>query len=397
MIKCLIFFSIFCIQLNYWAQGINFEKGTFEEVKTKAKQDNKLIFVDAYTSWCGPCKWMAATVFTNDTVGKFFNDKFLSIKMDMEKGEGIEFAKKYNVRCFPNLLILNSEGEVIHRQGGGLKAKAFIQFAEKALKGGNKTYQYYASNLSNQKNNLAFLMEYIDYLGHTCLPIDETISMYFDQIDSVNYTERKNWNMIWNFTNNFNSKSFKYLLNHQNDFAQKYTQDSVDIKINSVIQKTSHKFIHSKPIQENELNNFIKLIENLNIRQSKSAVFLIKLELYIKNEDWGNYEKELISKGDELLNKSQYNATAWNIYEKSSNTELLKKAANWMKNLTDSQPEKSENYAELDTYACVLYKLKNKEEALKIAQKAVEKAKKMGMNESQYQETSELISKINAL
>lgn len=390
----LVIFTIL-ITLSNWSQGINFENGTLTEAKEKAKKENKLIFIDAYTTWCGPCKWMATTVFKNDTVGKFYNDKFISIKINMEAGEGIEFAKKYNVRCYPNLLIINSNGEIIHRQGGGLKPQAFINFAEIALSGKN-SYSYYSQNFEKEKNNLSFLKEYIDYLGHTCLPMDEQINAYFNQIDSTKYSERENWNMILNYSNSIDSKTFKYLITHQTEFTSKYTQDSVDMKISTVIQKNAHKFIYQNPINDSELNNYLSKIENLKIKQSKTAIFAIKLDLLIKKGDWVNYEKELISNGDELLTKNQYNSVAWNLYEKSNNVELLNKASNWMKILTDNYSNDN-NYAELDTYACILFKLKKKEEALKIAEKAIEKAKKMGLKESQYEETSELINKIKSL
>ena len=40
------------------AQGINFEKSSFETLLAKAKKEKKLVFVDAYAVWCGPCKLM---------------------------------------------------------------------------------------------------------------------------------------------------------------------------------------------------------------------------------------------------------------------------------------------------------------------------------------------------
>ncbi|HHG84150.1 MAG TPA: DUF255 domain-containing protein, partial [Bacteroidetes bacterium] len=59
------------------AQGIKFFHGTFAQAKAKAKKENKLIFMDAYTSWCGPCKWMAANTFTDASVGAYFNQHFV--------------------------------------------------------------------------------------------------------------------------------------------------------------------------------------------------------------------------------------------------------------------------------------------------------------------------------
>ncbi|GAH00631.1 unnamed protein product, partial [marine sediment metagenome] len=71
-----------------FGQGINFNVHSFEEAIKTAKAENKLIFVDAYTTWCGPCKWMSKNVFTEGKVGDYFNESFVNVKIDMEKGEG---------------------------------------------------------------------------------------------------------------------------------------------------------------------------------------------------------------------------------------------------------------------------------------------------------------------
>ena len=89
------------------ATGIEFDHLTFEEAKAKALEENKLIFIDAYTSWCGPCKRMAANVFTNEAVGAYFNENFINLKIDMEKGEGPAIGRKYRVAGYPTLLFVD--------------------------------------------------------------------------------------------------------------------------------------------------------------------------------------------------------------------------------------------------------------------------------------------------
>ena len=102
-------------------QSITFNQGSWEEILSKAEKENKMIFLDAYASWCRPCKWRETNVFTKDSVADFYNDKFINVKIDMEKGEGIELKKKHGVKAYLTLFYINSKGEVEHRACGALQ------------------------------------------------------------------------------------------------------------------------------------------------------------------------------------------------------------------------------------------------------------------------------------
>ena len=86
---------------------INFREGGFAEALEAAKSENKLVFMDCYTSWSGPCKLMASKEFVQEKAGEYFNPRFVSVKIDMEKGEGVELRKRYDVNAYPTLLVLN--------------------------------------------------------------------------------------------------------------------------------------------------------------------------------------------------------------------------------------------------------------------------------------------------
>ena len=103
----IIAFFVSCVT-SMMAEGIKFvEEKTFDEALSEAKKENKMLFVDCYTSWCGPCKMMATKVFTQDKVGEYFNARFVSIKIDMEKGEGPAMKDKFGVKAFPTFLFLD--------------------------------------------------------------------------------------------------------------------------------------------------------------------------------------------------------------------------------------------------------------------------------------------------
>ena len=87
------------------AQGIEFFHGSWDEAIEEAKKQEKIIFVDAYAIWCGPCKRMAKNVFPDEKVGEFYNKHFINMKLDMERGEGLKFRKKYPVSAFPTLFL----------------------------------------------------------------------------------------------------------------------------------------------------------------------------------------------------------------------------------------------------------------------------------------------------
>jgi thioredoxin 1 len=109
--------------------GIHFFKGNFKDALDKAKTENKLVFMDAYASWCGPCKAMQKNVFPDPLVGKVFDDKFVSVAYDMEIGEGLELSAKYPVKGYPTLLFLSPDGNIVRSELGGRDAAGLIALA----------------------------------------------------------------------------------------------------------------------------------------------------------------------------------------------------------------------------------------------------------------------------
>lgn len=113
-------------------KGVPFMEGKFQEALSIAHEQKRILFVDVYTSWCMPCKWMNKQVFSTQEAADFFKD-FVCLKIDAEKGEGIDFAKKYDIHAYPTFLMFLPDGTLQHKFIGGDSLKQFIPKVERGL------------------------------------------------------------------------------------------------------------------------------------------------------------------------------------------------------------------------------------------------------------------------
>lgn len=128
-----VIISLF-FQLSIFAQeGVNFRNLEYEAALEQAQKEGKLVFVDCYTSWCGPCKNMTNNVFPQKAAGDYFNPRFVCVKYDMEKGKGVELAKKFDIHAYPSFLIIRPDGTVQHKLVGGGELEEFIARVELGL------------------------------------------------------------------------------------------------------------------------------------------------------------------------------------------------------------------------------------------------------------------------
>lgn len=163
-----IYLLLFTLLLatTLFAQGINFETLKFENALKKAKEENKILFIDAYTVWCGPCKWMANNTFKDTKVGELFNEKFVSLKVDMERGEGLDLRTRFDVTSYPTYIFLDGDGVVVYRSSGMMKVDAFLGVAQKAIEyaSSDDNIGRLAARYTSEKNNENLVRFYLDKL-----------------------------------------------------------------------------------------------------------------------------------------------------------------------------------------------------------------------------------------
>lgn len=110
--------------------GIQFIEENWAKAVAEAKKQKKMIFIDAYTSWCGPCRMLKQNTFTDKAAGDFFNKHFVNIALDMEKGDGIAFAQKYQVTAYPTLFIMDPEEKSVTTSEGYINPAQLIEFGK---------------------------------------------------------------------------------------------------------------------------------------------------------------------------------------------------------------------------------------------------------------------------
>ena len=137
------------------------ENESWNAVKSKAVKENRMIFMDCYTSWCGPCKGLAQNVFPQPKVGEFLNSNFVCCKYDMEKGEGIMLYKKYkdNIPGFPTMLVINPVDEsIVHKVVGYTEPDALITALQDGLDG--KTLAVFQKRYEAGERSLELIKDY---------------------------------------------------------------------------------------------------------------------------------------------------------------------------------------------------------------------------------------------
>jgi thiol-disulfide isomerase/thioredoxin len=272
--------------LSGFAQGIVFQEGSFNDVLAKAKKENKPVFVDCYTTWCGPCKWLSANVFTNKAVGDYYNKNFVSFKLDMEKGEGKDFRTKYQIAAYPTLMFLNPDGEVRHRAVGAMDTTAFIRLGETALDT-TRNFGTYLTKYKNGNREPAFLADFARqaYNANYAFNIDE----YFSTQTEEQLLSELNFELIEIYNPPVNSREFKNLILKREQYYKTVGQHRTDNKVKFILSR--HVQLYEKSIDQKNIQPFLlPVISQLGVADSVQLSYKVEMD-YNQNRtrNWERY------------------------------------------------------------------------------------------------------------
>lgn len=284
--------------------GIGFRELSFSDALKVAKTEGKLLFVDCFTTWCGPCKMLSKVVFKDSLVADYFNRHFVNLKMDMEKGEGIDLRKKYEVRGYPTLLFLDSNGEVVYRLLGADKAPELLKKVKLGVESGGlsglrKRYE-------SGERDLTFVSGYINALADA--NFDEEagkVAVDFLQGKEQKILEDEDYfSIFYRYVHDINSSAFLYVVNHKKEIMDKFPRQAASLNRRLLEDWIDSSYAYLKvdssehcTFDEPGLNAYVARMKQLNVAEAEMIAENLRLKKDGVMNEWGSF----IKRGDKLL------------------------------------------------------------------------------------------------
>ena len=384
--KALLAVLLFASTSAFAADSVHFERPTsWEQVRAKAKEQGKFLFLDAYTDWCYWCKVMDAKTFTDAKVIAFMEEKFVSAKVEMETGFGNDLRMKYRIHSFPEYLIFTPEGEFVYRISGYQTPADFIPQLENSLNPATQT-KFPGISYPLDVGFPEFLRT--AYGGKERVqkwPEQEKVVAWLDA-QSAPTTEAP-WTVLSRLS--FGEKWNNWIIEHRAELTAKYGAE-VDIRIQRLSMGRMTQAIEAG---DNEaLMAAIDLYPDTVTDPYKAEASAdMRVKMAMSKKKW-DYAVDILEVEYKLKNidGGVVNNYSWQMYEECDETLALMGAIGAMKKVVEDDAAGS---AEWDTYAALLFKVERYDQAETSARKAIDMAKEADEDAT---DTEELLEKIIA-
>lgn len=372
------------LMLHAQSEGIAFVY-SFKEALTKAEKEGKLIFMDAYTTWCGPCKMLTKNVFPDKAVGEFYNNNFVNLKMDMEKGEGIQLSENYAVKAYPTLLFLDATGTLVHRAVGYHNIEQFMELGKKALDPSQRLSALEAKYRSGNRS--------ADFLLNYAMARYDAMDGSHEQVAEEYLDTQKDWNselnlqFIFRMISSIDSKMYDFLIKNRKAFDNLFGEQQVTGRIEQLIYGSIYDLGEQPDLQKVDA-----IFAKAYPEKASQFSARYRMRYYLETEDFDNYAQSAIGYFKKYPSKdaSEYNNEAWVFYEIIDNKKQLKQAVKWAKKSVSLENA----YFNNDTLAALYFKLGKKKQAKAAAERAIALAEKSGEDAGG---TEELLRQIEKL
>jgi len=318
MKKHLIVFILFMAVVSYVSgqtRSIRFEEGSsWKKIVKKSKEENKLIFVDCYADWCGPCKRLASEVFTKDQVADFFNDKFINVSFNIEKDEdGKVLAQTWKVTALPTLLFIDPTTEQpVHRLVGFGDASWLISGATTALDP-DKQLNAMVARYNKGERNPAFMIQLVKLYQDADMK-DELEKVTREFLGGLTVDQLATpliWPLIVQYENDPLSKSLLAVRDHKEKFYAlpgQRQKEMVDAKLLSAVVGKAVEFATNPNIAVYDqvgYNAFIDYLDKADEPGKSMAAVWLNTSLLSREGDWQKMLEVMRTVKDEQLLPAQ--------------------------------------------------------------------------------------------
>ena len=354
------------------------------EVMDRAQAEDKLIFLDAYTSWCQACKEMDRTTFNSVRLANALNKDFISVKMNMEEGQGPVLGFRYGIQIYPSFVFFTSAGTEIIGTNGYKNVDQMISLLMSA-KNVDRQFKAMTERYESEDRHPDFLYNYLMELrsredGHST----QVLQDYFEA--SQDWAEPRTMDLIIAETDGVDSPYFDFIVSHRDAFNKRYTHSFITDKLELWTEEAVYT---QNVLSILEAESLLKRVY-LQDGQDRADAYVIKRHLTEGKLD--AFADRVIQYVDRIDTRDPdvLNDFAWQFYEHVDNKQDLETALGWAQQSVKLQ----NSYYNNDTLAALYYKLGNKRKAKKHAKKAIKLAKKV---DQEVPGTKELLAKIKAM
>lgn len=294
-------------------EGTKFIEKSWAEILKLAKEQQKPIFMDCYTSWCGPCRQMLKDVFPQKKVGDFLNELFVVTKFDMEKGDGIDLAKKYEVRAFPTFMVLDKDGKMVDRHIGTMTPENLIGFCKNAA--GDNSLSAMQKKYAEGCRDNEFLLDYMIRLetGGMSKDLAAVRTDYLANLDPSQIPANKRvWSVVRKNYMKVDDPLFKYISDNRKQLTDLYGDDVEKFRA-GCWAFGAYGFSQDGTFDKKGYNAYMKRMKQAGIAGYDSLKNNSDIANAQRINDWKTYLK-LISKdkktrGGELMDSNLYEWT----------------------------------------------------------------------------------------
>ena len=312
-------------------QGINFQNTSLKDILAKAKAEKKLVFLDAFAAWCGPCKMMEKNIFPLPAVSEYYNANFINARFDMEKGEGREIAMKYGVRSYPTFLFLNGDGEVVLKNYGYMGEQDFLTIAKEA----NQPKYRTSSNkelFEKGESNPEFLLNMMSLYAQSDYELAKKASERYFIVKNNQPLTKDELGMLLYFIKSPSDPNYQIFVAKKPEITKLmsediYNQFDTNIKITKILENA----LDQKTGTINDDEFFKNAIPLVGKAEAEIALNRMKVIIYPNSGKFAEYEKAALSyyQNAENFESEELLKAAWIFSEFITTPSSLKKAEEW--------------------------------------------------------------------